>query len=234
MLTPARRRGVELLDDPSVPDALRRRSIADVARANRLLGGARALARALDGVATRLPSDVTILDVGTGAGDLARLARRRLHGRRTYVIGVDVSPVLVTAARRNEATDDGVVGDALHLPFAPRSIDLVLCSQLLHHFEDADARRLVTELDRVSRGVVIIADLRRSGIAAAGFWLVSWLLGFHAVTRHDGVVSVLRGFTRSELADLVRQATGRSPSVERRLGWRLTAVWRVGETDAGL
>lgn len=232
-MTPRRRRGVELLDDPSVPDKLRRRSLADVARANRLLGGARALAFALDAVTRHLPSELTVLDVGTGAGDLARLARRRLRDRRIRVIGFDLSPALVSEAREAGATDDGVVGDGLTLPFSSSSVDLVLCSQLLHHFEKPDALRLVTELDRVSRGAVVIADLRRSWVAACGFWLVSWLLGFHAVTRHDGVVSVLRGFTKEELTGLVTRATNHDVSAHRRLGWRLTAVWRAGDTNAG-
>jgi Polyketide cyclase / dehydrase and lipid transport len=46
------------------------------------------------------------------------------------------------------------------------------------------------------------------------------------VSRHDGVVSVLRGFAEYELASLVREATGVWPRVRRRLGWRVTASWR--------
>jgi hypothetical protein len=65
----------------------------------------------------------------------------------------------------------------------------------------------------------------------AGFWLVSFPLGFHRVTRHDGVVSVSRGFTVEELAHLVMAATGVAPHVRRRLGFRLTARWtpRIAE-----
>jgi hypothetical protein len=72
---------------------------------------------------------------------------------------------------------------------------------------------------------VIVSDLRRSWIAAAGFWVVSWPLGFHPVTRHDGVVSVLRGFTPRELSRHVQNATGRSAAVRRHLGFRITATW---------
>ena len=58
----------------------------------------------------------------------------------------------------------------------------------------------------------------------AGFWLVSFPLRFHPVTRHDGVLSVLRGFTTRELAAIVGEATGHPPRVERHLGFRLTAT----------
>jgi hypothetical protein len=67
--------------------------------------------------------------------------------------------------------------------------------------------------------------LRRSLVAAAGFWLGSFPLRFHPVTRHDGVVSVMRGFTPSELASIVERATGQRPIVTRRLGFRLTTSW---------
>jgi ubiquinone/menaquinone biosynthesis C-methylase UbiE len=121
--------------------------------------------------------------------------------------------------------DGVVVGDALRLPLGDDSVDVVLCSQLLHHFVEADARRLIAELQRVSVGWVVINDLRRSWVAAGGFWLASVALRFHPVTRHDGVTSVLRGFTASELAALVYDAAGARPDVRRAPFWRLSASW---------
>jgi hypothetical protein len=102
---------------------------------------------------------------------------------------------------------------------------VALCSQLLHHFEGGAAARLLTELDRVARRAVVVSDLRRSWLAAAGFWLASFPLRFHPVTRHDGVVSVLRGFTAAELRHLITSATGTTPVVRRSPGFRLTATW---------
>jgi SAM-dependent methyltransferase len=109
---------------------------------------------------------------------------------------------------------------------ATASIDVVTCSQLLHHFADDEIAVVLRELDRVSRGWVVVSDLRRSWLAAWGFWLLSWPLGFHRVTRHDGFVSVLRGFTVDELARHVLVATGQRADVRRHLGYRLTATWR--------
>jgi hypothetical protein len=82
----------------------------------------------------------------------------------------------------------------------------------------------------VSRGWVVVSDLRRSWLAACGFWLVSWPLGFHRVTRHDGFVSVMRGFTADELGRRVYDATGRRAEVRRHLGYRVTAAWRSPST----
>ncbi len=227
LLTPRRRRGSEILDDPSIDARTRRRSLRDVACANALFGGTRAVLRELDerafGAAHGCP--LTLLDVGTGIGDIPVRARATAarRGIALTVLGLDASLELVRAAQRSGVL--AVCGDALELPFADASVDIVICSQLLHHFEGDDAVALIREMDRVARRCVIVSDLRRSWLAAAGIWLASYPLRFHAVSRHDGVVSVLRGFTRDELTALVRAATGTPPITRDRLGFRTTAVW---------
>jgi SAM-dependent methyltransferase len=229
LFTPSRRRGIEILDDPAVDDATRRTSIDDVARANALLGGRRAAIRAFDPLLStvRPGTPVTLLDVGTGSCDIApRVASRAAHrGVNVSVIGCDLSAALLKGAA--DRCSGGVfAADAVNLPLVDRSVDFVICSQLLHHFTDDEAPAVVAELDRVARIGVVVSDLRRSLVAAAGFWMVSVPLRFHPVTRHDGVVSVMRGFTAAELRSIVRSATGREPVVRRHLGWRLTAAWR--------
>lgn len=230
ILTPARRRGFEYLDDPAVPPAVRERSQRDVVRSNTLLGGAHALLAALRQVLPPAGSAVTLLDVGTGLADLPGRAARDAARRRVAVttIGYDAAESLLGSGRARVSY--AVCGDALALPFASGSVDIVTCSQLLHHFAHDDAVRLVREMHRVARRAVIVSDLRRSWTAMAGFWLVSFPLGFHGITRHDGVLSVLRGFTARELTAIVGEATGRVPRVARHPGFRLTATWPGGGT----
>jgi SAM-dependent methyltransferase len=125
----------------------------------------------------------------------------------------------------DELADRSICGDARHLPVADNSIDIVMCSQVLHHFNDDEALMVLREMNRVARSRVIVCDLRRSWISAAGLWLVSFPLRFHAVSRHDGVVSVLRGYTSGELADTVQSAVKRRPVAHRRRGFRVTTSW---------
>ena len=100
-----------------------------------------------------------------------------------------------------------------------------MCSQLLHHFERERGMVLLRELDRVARRRVIVSDLRRSWIAAAGIWAASFPLRFHPVSRHDGVVSVMRGFTPKELREMIGSAVNTTPVIRKRLGFRTTASW---------
>jgi len=228
IVTPARRRGVEYLDDPAVPPAVRERSQRDVVRSNTVLGGVHALLAALRQVLPPAGGAVTLLDVGTGLADLPRRAARDAARRGVAVtaIGYDAAASLLHAGRAHVSF--AVCGDALALPFGTGSVDIVTCSQLLHHFARDDAVRLVREMHRVARRAVIVSDLRRSWIAMAGFWLVSFPLGFHGITRHDGVLSVLRGFTARELTAIVGEAAGHAPRVERHPGFRLTATCAGG------
>jgi ubiquinone/menaquinone biosynthesis C-methylase UbiE len=224
-ITPPRRRSVEYLDEPGIDPRIVRRSLADVALANSLFGGTRCVLMELSELLPRLTPSATLLDVGSGLGDIAAQARElaRRHGVELSLVTIDRAETLAAASRARSG--NAVCGDAAELPFATRSVDVVMCSQTLHHFDDDHAASVVRELDRVARVRVIVADLRRSWLAAAGLWCVSFPLRFHPVSRHDGVVSIMRGYTTKELRRLVTSAIGRTPIVRRRAGWRVTASW---------
>ena len=190
-----------------------------------MLGGANAVLSELKRVLPSLGAEVTLLDVGTGLADIPAKARAMAarNNVRLHAFGVDEAETL---SRVNaDILNGSACADARRLPFASSTFDVVICSQVLHHFEDSEIPVILRELDRVASRAVIVSDLRRSWLALSGFWLVTWPLGFHPVSRHDGMASVLRGFTGDELALSVRASTGHSSVVRRHLGHRLTATW---------
>jgi SAM-dependent methyltransferase len=217
--------GTEILDAPDVDPALAERSLRDVMRANALMGGTRAVMHELEAIAPSLPRRATLLDVGTGLGDIPRRARAVASQRGVTLdtVGLEASEWLAAASR--SSTIAAVVGDGRALPFADHSIDVVICSQVLHHFFDHDALVLLRELNRVARVGVIVSDLVRSDVAVGLLWFFSFVLGFHPVSRHDGMMSIRRGFAPGELRTIVRAATGANPRIEQYLGFRVTAAW---------
>ena len=225
ILTPSRKRGVEILDLPDVDPEIVTRSLADVARANALFGGTSSALEEVKEALKEVPREATLLDVGTGLGDIPCRAREeaRRAGVELTTIGLDAAAELSSVSR--SSLDFAVCADALRLPFADNSVDIVMCSQVLHHFVGAEAAQLLREMDRVARVRVIVSDLRRSWVAAVGLWLASFPLRFHAVSRHDGVVSVMRGFTPHELEDTVHEAISRRPVAHRRRAFRVTTSW---------
>lgn len=222
---PRRRRGVELLDDPGADDALATRSLRDVTLANRFFGGTWAVLSALERAWERAPREMTLLDIGTGAGDIPERARARAARRGVALTTFGLERTAAVAAMARARDMRVCVGDARALPFRDRCFDLVTCSQVLHHFESPEDQAILREMTRVARRLVVVSDLRRSWAAAAGIWASSFALGFHPVSRHDGVLSVLRGYRRAELSALVKSATGIQPEVRDRPGFRVTAAW---------
>lgn len=224
-LTPKRRYDIELLDSHSDDEQLVLRTVADIRRSNRVLQGTRAAVAELALHFAQLPEHATLLDVGTGHGDVPRAAVRAARARNITLttVGLDSVPVLAQCA--SHSVSYTVCGDGLTLPFGSASVDIAMCSQTLHHFRSEEETALLRELNRVARVAVVVSDLRRSWFAAGGFWIASFLLRFHRVTRHDGVLSVLRGYTPEELSNAVFEAVGVKPSVHRRIGFRVTTSW---------
>lgn len=236
MLIPTRQRGFEYLDDPSLPAEVAAQSFRDIALANRYFGGTSAVLRELRAVLLELKlaglSNFSLLDVGTGLGDIplaiSHEAKRR--GVTVQAIGLELTHTFARVGQRRVA--NMVAADARMLPLADNSIDVVTCSLVLHHLGDDDAIRMLRECDRVARRRVIVAELKRSWTAMGLLWLVSFPLRFHSISRHDGVVSIRRGFLVPELCALVARATGAAVACRARLGWRVTAAWNPGTSRA--
>jgi ubiquinone/menaquinone biosynthesis C-methylase UbiE len=228
--------GTELLDDPRADPILVGRELRDIARLNTLFGGTRAVVRALEpffecgkrDTGTGRRETWTLLDVGTGMGDIPRAAAAaaRRHGVTLPLVGIELNR---TAARLASMGDEGAplamaLADGGTLPLGPRSVDVVVASQVLHHLPRPVAVRWIATFDRVARRAVVLADLRRSRVAMAGVWAASVGLAMSGVTRHDAVVSVKRGYTKAEFDEMLRQAGVRTVARYRR-GARIVAAW---------
>ena len=220
--------GRELLDDPASDPRAAAESLRNIARSNRWFGGRSVIEHGLDRLLEPAPrgSAFSLLDIGTGSGDLPAAAVRwgETRGIRIVPVGLERHPTAARLARMNGLPT--AVGCAGYLPFGPRSVDVVLVSQLAHHFDPEARLRLFKACDRIARRGVIISDLRRTELAAAGFWLAARLLRFDPATRADGITSIRRGFTEGELVAQLR-AAGIEASVVRRPWFRFLVTWRT-------
>lgn len=219
--------GDELLDDPGADPAAVAESLRNIARANRWFGGSAAVRFGLAQVLRGAPrgTRLTLLDLGTGLGDLPGIAVRWASRRGLRVVPIGLERSRVAAALAAGSGLPTVVACAGEVPVRDKGVDLVLVSQLAHHLAPASVVRLLRACDRLARRGVIVADLRRSVVARLAFRCGAGLLGFDPVTVADGATSVRRGFTPGELRALLR-AAGVEGRVARRPGSRLVAVWR--------
>jgi SAM-dependent methyltransferase len=211
-------------------------ALRHVAGVNRWLGARRALLRHLPAAlparraTTPAPRPARVLDVGTGSADLplalAGWARTR---RPLEITAVDRHPETLRVARTRTASARSirlVRGDGLALPFADGAFDLALLSMTLHHMDGDDLVDLLRELRRVAGGGrVLVGELERALPHYLGARLLAATLWRgNPVTRHDGPLSVRRGFTPDELLDLARRAGLTGARVHRHLFYRLVLL----------
>jgi len=203
---------VEMLDRPA-PFADLCESLDDIARFNALFGGSRVTAHHVKRLLAALPADrpVTVLDVGTGGGDIPRALVRwaRRAGRSIRVLALDRDADTLRAAAQRVAGYPEITlvqGDGLALPARPHSVDVAISALMLHHLPPAEAAVSLAEMDRVARRGFVVNDLFRSRLAHALVWLATRVLAKSRMSRHDGPVSVLRAYTPGEVEALARRA----------------------------
>ena len=109
-------------------------------------------ARVADELLTRLEpfnfSPKVILDLGAGTGRMTAELKRRY--RRSLVIALDLAPGMLHEARRHQQwlrRFERVCGDAMRLPFADASIDVIISSLMLQWCDPPDVA--FTEIRRV-------------------------------------------------------------------------------------
>jgi ubiquinone/menaquinone biosynthesis C-methylase UbiE len=196
----------EILDD--APDEPALGILAELEFINRWFGGERVLHTELAG----LPVTYSILDIAAGNGWAARSIKRRF-GNRT--VSLDR-----LARNLTHAPHPKVVADALALPFADSSFDVVISSLFLHHLTDDQLVLWLASCARIARHAVICIDLDRTWLAEHFLPLTHPFFRWHPITLTDGATSVRAAFTSDELRALATRAGLASAHVRRAWPWQ--------------
>lgn len=175
------------------------------------------------------PNDkLRLLDLATGSGDIPRLAVdfARARGATLEVDAVDLQASTIEIARQLSPDYPEInyhCADIHHFGEA-RSYDIVLFSLALHHFTADEAVALLRRCRTLSRGRVLVADLRRNWFGKIGVDLLTTFVFRAAMTRNDARASVVRAFSFQEFGDLAR-AAGWENFGHRRFAFARQAIW---------
>ncbi len=209
----------ERMDDPEIPRDELAEALAFIRLVNARLGGTSAALRWIErwtfGPGRGSPRRLRVIDLGTGSADipLAMVRWGRQRGVAVEVVAVDSHPTVVALAREwIAATAPGaqeielVEGDALRLldRYEPGSFDIAHAGMFLHHLPDIEVVTALRIMQRLTRVGVIWNDLSRSLLARIA--VRTLVLGRPAAVRHDAIVSVAKGFTRTEALALAERA----------------------------
>ncbi|MGH2400748.1 MAG: methyltransferase domain-containing protein, partial [bacterium] len=210
------------------------RLLGEIRRANRRYGGVRVVLHHLAEFIPWIPHrPITVLDVATASADIpqavAEWARRKKL--EIDITAVDLSGEILALARSGLVSYPEIAlvrADALRLPFADRSFDIVISGLTLHHFTLAEGVVVLREIARVAREAFLVNDLVRSWTAYAGVWVDANVLGRGRLVKHDAPLSVLRSFTIPELQQMAALAGLNGVEVRRHRFFRAALLRRPG------
>lgn len=222
----------EIMDDLSMEGDTLRKTLDQIASINRILGGNKATFSGITALLDTVPFGVyTIADLGCGNGDMLRMIAD--YGRKTnrnfQLIGIDANEYTIGYARRlsvDYPEISYVKMDVLDEAFEKMEFDIVLATLFLHHFSDDEIGHLLKNLVRQARTGIVINDLHRCRRAYYLFRLISLFIS-NPMVRHDGAVSVLRGFKRKEINIIMKQLAGTSNTL--RWVWAFRYLWIISK-----
>lgn len=219
----------ERMDDFTKGGAELTEALVHLRRLNRIFG---ASGPALYGV-RRLwesmgrPRRLTLLDVGAGSGDinLSLLRWARKHRVEINVILADVTDEAHAESERIFSGEPRVTfmrSDLFDLP--SRCADIVTASQFAHHFGSELLPKAIERMLDVSRAGIVINDIHRHWIAWCAVWLVTRLVSANRYIRHDGPLSVAKGFRRGDFRDAAGELGMKNMTVSWRPLFRYSVI----------
>ena len=174
-------------------------------------------------------TEMRVLDLATGSGDIPRLVvdYARKIGATVQVDAVDRQNSTLEIARGLSARYpeiDFVEADVLTFGEHTLPYDLVLCSLALHHFDEENAVLLLQRCRALSNRYILVSDLRRGPLASVGVYLLTALVFREPMTRYDARLSAERAFSFSEFRSLAERAGWRNFG-HRKFRFARQAVW---------
>ena len=162
----------------------------------------------------RLPREfripVSIVDVGSGGGDLLRQIAAWAQRRAIAVqlTGIDLNPYAARAAEEFTPKPLAITwetGNAMEYR-AQWPVDIVVNSLMTHHLEDEEIVALLRWMETTAQVGWFVNDLERSELSYRIFGWMAAAVGWHWFVRHDGPVSFRRAFREEDWVRLLAAA----------------------------
>ncbi len=182
----------ELLDALAHDDPRALRSRAELLFINALMGNHSWLRR---GLIKQGLDHKQVLELGAGDGGLARRVWRKGLARPAQWSAVDLAP-------RPADWPEGASWHQCDLFSMPRfpEADVIVANLFLHHFQFQQLQAIGLRIPERCRVVIACEPARHRGHLLQGR-LLSALVNFSQVTRHDMAVSIRAGFVGDELQE---------------------------------
>ncbi len=222
----------ELLDAPNIPKQLLFQNLRELDIVNRLLGGHSITLKGIKQLIRDKTKTYVIADIGCGGGDallyIANWARKNKY--RVKLIGVDMNADAIAYMSehcKGYPEISGVVSSYEDFLQTQTAIDIVHCSLFCHHLTDDQLIELFERLKQNTQIGFIINDLQRHWFAYYSIKFLTRLLNGSSLVKNDAPLSVLRGFRKKELEQLLQKGNVQDASIRWKWAFRYLVLKKM-------
>ncbi len=219
---------IEIMDDLNCNGEVVHQTLRELEFINRWLGGNVVTLQAVKRlVADHKKETIHIADLGCGGGDMLKLLAD--WGRKNKLIlrliGIDANPHIIAFAIENCKSYPEITFETLDIfspDFQSRKYDIVMGTLFYHHFSQNTLADFFLKLNHQVNIGIIINDIHRHWLAFHSIRLLTKFFSKSSMVRFDAPLSVLRAFTKQELADIFTRADIQSYQLK----WRWAFRWQ--------
>jgi 2-polyprenyl-3-methyl-5-hydroxy-6-metoxy-1,4-benzoquinol methylase len=205
--------GPELMDNSETDSKKLDKTLDEFHIVNKLLSKSRyvLLKYIFEDVIRKNSNQITLLDIGSGGGDIDRwfVEHARSVGVTATVVGIDHDQRCIDYASKKSASFHEISFlkmDVSDLEKIDNKYDYIFANHFLHHLDSSKIPQLLYNVKNTAQRGFLINDLLRSKISYLFFYLLFPLFSHRSFTWRDGLMSIRKGFTCKEMADFARIA----------------------------
>ena len=219
----------ELLDAPNIPKELLFKNLRELDVVNRLLGGHAITLAGIKKLVVDKAKAYRIVDIGCGGGDAMKQIAKWANTNQFVVelIGVDMNADAIQFMKeecKEFSNITGIVSDYRDYLKSNTDVDIVHCSLFCHHLKDDELIELFQYMNQYAKVVFIINDLQRHWFAYYSIKFLTRILNGSALIKNDAPLSVLRGFRKEELNELLEKAGVNNFSIKWKWAFRYLTI----------
>lgn len=220
--------GIEIMDDLNSSGEVIHQTLQELDTINKLLGGNSVTLQGVRKLLHGKSSAVHVADLGCGSGEMLRLLAQqfRKSNLQSTFIGFDANENIVQYAQQHVSgfPEISIAADnILSADFRTKKFDVIVATLFLHHFTSAQLIDIFKTFNHQARVGVVINDLHRHWLAYYAIKFLTALFSKSPMVKFDAPLSVLRGFTKNELVNILEQAGMEHYS----LRWKWAFRWQV-------
>jgi SAM-dependent methyltransferase len=217
----------EKMDQPGVSPIETRQALRELETVNRLLGGYSVILEALEKIEWN-GHPVTIMDFGSGGGDVLRVIAKwaEKKGRKVRLIGVDWNPVMTEYATEHSKGFSNITFITKNVfddELLSEKADITMNSLFCHHFTNKELVELIKRMHKLATRAVIINDLDRHWFAYYSIKAITSVFSKTYLVKYDGPLSVARSLKKKEWQKILSSASINNYQLKWMWAWR----WQI-------